>query len=344
MDQLLTELGSLLKGRQLHWLVTGGAGFIGSHIVETLLQLGQKVTSIDNFSTGYQRNLDLVAESVGRDAMKQFRFIEGDICDENACKEIFRTEEVSVILHQAALGSVPRSVEAPTASIRANVLGFSQLVECAHDAGVSRFVYASSSSVYGDDPHDVKREGVEGNLKSPYAFTKRADELLADVFADLFSMVFVGLRYFNVFGPRQDPSGPYAAVIPRWIKFLSEGESCPIYGDGTTTRDFSFVNNIVEANIKAALVSEKQLLGKSSSYNIGCGNTMDLKALHAFIQEILLEIQPGFKPHPPTYLERRQEDLPHSLASIEKAQKAFGYSARYSVSEGLFETAKWFFS
>jgi UDP-N-acetylglucosamine/UDP-N-acetylgalactosamine 4-epimerase len=248
-----SSVESALRSTPRRWLVTGVAGFIGSNLLETLLGLGQEVVGVDDFSTGHQRNLEDVASRVGRDLFAaKFRFYEGSLISQAVCEKA--CEGVEIVLHQGALGSVPRSIEDPVRSNDANVSAFVQLAAVAKNAGVRRFVYASSSSVYGDCEDEYKVEHSLGSLLSPYAVTKRVNELYASVFSSLYPLEMVGLRYFNVFGPRQDPNGAYAAVIPRWLGQLLSGQQCVVYGDGLTSRDFCFVKNVVQANILAGTV------------------------------------------------------------------------------------------
>src|SRR5450755_2465807 len=275
------EIARQLADRPRRWLVTGSAGFIGSHLVEVLLRAGQHVTSIDNFATGHRANLDEVHRLVGDAAWARHRFIEGDIADEPACAAA--CEGVEAVLHQAALGSVPRSVRDPLATHRANATGFLNMLIAARDAGVVRFVYAASSSTYGDSPTLPKVEDRIGRPLSPYAVTKYINELYADVFARCYGFATIGLRYFNVFGPRQDPLGAYAAVIPRWVAAMLAGETCVIYGDGETSRDFCFVANAVQANLRAALVEDPEALNQV--YNVAVGDRTTLSELHAVIAE-----------------------------------------------------------
>src|SRR5688572_30624247 len=264
------------------WLVTGVAGFIGSALLERLLDLGQSVVGVDNFLTGHKKNLDNVL-AINPDERLQFRFIEGDLRDPKIAAEAVK--DVDIVLHEAALGSVPRSIKDPLTTHQHNVDAFLNLLAAAKDARVPRLVYASSSSVYGDHPGLPKVEDKIGKLLSPYAASKRTDEIYAQVFNDAYEMELVGLRYFNVFGRRQDPDGPYAAVIPRWTTQLIEGKPCVIYGDGSNSRDFCYVDNVVQANLLAATIDDRDATG--TVYNVGCNGRTDLKQLFALIRDNL---------------------------------------------------------
>ena len=282
------EVCRALAAEPRRWLVTGAAGFIGSALVEKLLLLGQHVIGLDSFVTGHRANLDDVRSVVGDQAMRRFHFIEGDICDLETCRRA--AGEVDLVLHQAALGSVPRSIQDPIASHRANVDGFVHVLSAAQSAGVERVVYASSSSVYGDHPGLPKVEEAIGQPLSPYAATKRIDEVYAAVWQRTFGLELVGLRYFNVYGRRQDPEGPYAAVIPRWIAALASGAPCVIFGDGSQSRDFCYVDNAVQANILAA-VGPKQATGEV--YNVGLEGRTDLVHLFRMLRERVAALRPA---------------------------------------------------
>ena len=258
------------------WFVSGAAGFIGSHLVERLIELGQRVVAIDNFSTGKRENIEYLRNLVGAERSKLFSFFEQDIRDRDGVVDLIQRHSPHVILHQAALGSVPRSIAEPVASHQSNVDGFVNMLEGARVAGVKRFVYASSSSVYGDIQDELNTEDRIGNCLSPYAATKRINEIYAQVFGLTYGIETLGLRYFNVFGPRQDPNGPYAAVIPRWLSAMDAGEQAVMYGDGLTSRDFCFVANVVQANILAGTVEgNNPAINKVA--NIACGVTTSLK-------------------------------------------------------------------
>jgi UDP-N-acetylglucosamine 4-epimerase len=332
------ELTEQLSREPRSWLVTGAAGFIGSHLVERLLRCRQHVVGLDNFATGYRRNLDDIEARVGRAAFSRFRFIEGDIRDPAMCAGA--VEGVDLVLHQAALGSVPRSMEDPRSSHAANVDGFVNVLLAANAAGVKRLVYASSSSVYGDEPSSCKVEERRGNLLSPYAATKLIDEVYAETFRLTHGIESVGLRYFNVFGPRQDPQGAYAAVIPRWTEQLIQGEPCVVFGDGNTSRDFCFVDNVVQANLLAATTPSQQL--QDHVFNIACGDTTSLLELFAMIRGLLARYHPATAN---AILERaaaRPGDIRHSLASIERADTQLGYQPRFDVATGMKETVRWY--
>lgn len=309
------------------WLVTGAAGFIGSHLTEALLSLGQEVTALDDLSTGHRENLDLAVSQAGPGAMGRFRFIQGSIADPEACASA--VEGVRFVLHLAALASVPDSVARPREYSWVNVEGFLNVLEAARAAGVRRVVYSSSSAVYGDGPGMPKREEDPGRCLSPYALTKAANELYAGLWTRLYGLDCVGLRYFNVFGPRQDPNGAYAAVIPRWIQALRSGEAPVLYGDGTATRDFCPVQNVVLANLLAALSGSPEVSG--NVFNIACGLRMSLNELFELICRVLA---PGREIHalrqPP-----RAGDILHSAASIDRARRVLGYHPVVSPQEGL---------
>lgn len=320
------------------WLVSGAAGFIGSHLVERLLKIKQHVIGIDNFATGHQHNLDEVARIVGPEAWDRFRFEDLDVADFSGCQKIVKN--VDYVLHQAALGSVPRSVENPIASNSANVDGFLALLFAAKEAGINRFVYASSSSVYGDEPQLPKVESQIGNPLSPYAVTKRVNELYSSVFESAYGSEIVGLRYFNVFGPRQDPDGAYAAVIPRWVDTLKKGEQCLIFGDGETSRDFCFIENVVEANILAACSDRDGAFGKN--YNIAVGDRTTLNELYYYLRDEVSKKNPSIAALEPEYRDFRVGDVRHSLADISLAREFLGYEPQIAVREGIKNTVNWF--
>ncbi len=319
------------------WCVTGAAGFIGSHLVEHLLRGGQRVVGLDNFSTGSRANLDDVAEQVGPEAWARFRLVEGDLLDLDACREA--VEGADFVLHQAALGSVPRSVADPLATHAANVDGFVHMLVAARDAGVQRVVFASSSSVYGDHPGLPKVEDAIGTPLSPYAVSKRVDELYAHTFQQHYGLQTVGLRYFNVFGPRQDPAGAYAAVIPRWIGEFLDGETPTIHGDGETSRDFCYVANVVQANLRAALAPATD---EAALYNIAYGERTTLRELYDLIAAGLRDVRPGTRTPEPAMGPFRVGDVRHSLADTSRAREAFGYAPTHAVREGLRETVAWY--
>lgn len=317
------------------WLVTGAAGFIGSHLVEKLLRLGQSVIGLDNFSTGSQRNLDDVKAALAPQERDGFRFQSGDICNPDDC--LRACTGVDYVLHQAALGSVPRSLNDPVRSHQNNVDGFMNILLAARDAKVKRFVYASSSAVYGDHPALPKVEDVIGQPLSPYAATKLINEIYAQVFSRCYGLPVVGLRYFNVFGPRQDPNGAYAAVIPRWFSALLRGEEVVINGDGETSRDFCYVDNVVQANLLAAagLVDSGARV-----VNIAVGRRSTLNALASHLQTVLASELDGRSPrivHKP----ERTGDIRHSLADITLAQQQLGYAPTHTLEQGLAEARDW---
>lgn len=319
------------------WCVTGAAGFIGSHLTETLLRAGQRVRALDDFSTGYRANLDDVRERVGEEAWGRFHLVDGDLRDLDACREA--VDGADLVLHQAALGSVPRSIDNPLATHGVNVDGFVHMLLAARDAGVGRFVYASSSSVYGDHPGLPKVEGEIGTPLSPYAVTKRTDELYARTFQDHYGLETVGLRYFNVFGPRQDPDGAYAAVVPRWIGELLDGDTPTIYGDGETSRDFCYVANAVQANLRAAT-------GPSSAtgavYNVAVGERTTLRELYGLIADGLADALDGWDAPEPDFGPFRAGDVRHSLADVSAARDRLGYAPTHTAREGLRETVAWY--
>jgi UDP-N-acetylglucosamine/UDP-N-acetylgalactosamine 4-epimerase len=332
------ELCSQLRAQPRRWLVTGVAGFIGSHLLETLLRLGQSVTGVDNFTTGRVQNLSDVSARVGAEAAARFELIEGDIRDLPVCRSALRN--VDLVLHQAAIGSVPRSVDDPLESHASNVTGFLKLLIAARDAGVERVVYASSSAIYGDDDSETKSEDRIGSPLSPYAVTKLADELYAGVFARVYGIESVGLRYFNVFGPRQDPNGPYAAVIPRWTELLLKAERCVVYGDAEKSRDFCYVDNVVQANLLTAFAPTSAL--KMPVMNIACGERTTLRELYSLIRTHVATHRPdvanaALEQEPP-----RLGDIAHSLASIERAREQLGYEPTHDVARGIGLAVAWY--
>jgi UDP-N-acetylglucosamine/UDP-N-acetylgalactosamine 4-epimerase len=322
------------------WLVTGGAGFIGSNITRKLLSLGQHVTVLDNLSTSDGHNLTYVQQQVGDKLSKNLNFIEGDIRDSATCERCCLN--IQYVLHQAALGSVPRSVKDPLTTHDNNVNGFVQMLVAARNAGVERFVYASSSSVYGDEPTLPKVEARIGQPLSPYALTKAINEQYAAVFSRAYGMSCVGLRYFNVFGPMQSPNGPYAAVIPRWIDALLRGVPVEIHGDGSQSRDFCFVDNAVQANILAACTPS---LPTSSVFNVAFGQRASLLDLLKHLRALLSSAGrlPGDTP-PPTHTAVRPGDIQHSLADISGACAALGYNPAYDLLSGLQASMEWYLS
>jgi UDP-N-acetylglucosamine/UDP-N-acetylgalactosamine 4-epimerase len=319
------------------WLVTGVAGFIGSALLERLLDLGQSVVGVDNFLTGHKRNLEDVL-AINPDERLQFRFIEGDLRDPQVAREACK--DVDIILHEAALGSVPRSIKDPLSSHAHNVDAFLNVLWAAKEANVGRMVYASSSSVYGDHPGLPKHEDRIGKPLSPYAATKRVDEIYAQVFHDVYGLQLIGLRYFNVFGRRQDPDGPYAAVIPRWISSLIEGKPCVMFGDGSNSRDFCYVDNIVQANLLAATAPDPAVTG--TVYNCGCNGRTDLKQLFVMIRDNLAKDFPEVASAEAVFEAPRPGDVAHSQAAIDKISAALGYVPSHLVEDGMAETVAWF--
>jgi UDP-N-acetylglucosamine 4-epimerase len=331
-------LADSLKSRPGAWLITGSAGFIGSNLLEALLRARQWVVSLDNFATGHRRNLEQVRAAVGEGAWERHRFIEGDIADIEVCRRA--CEGVDLVLHQAALGSVPRSIKDPLLTHRANATGFLNMLVAAKEAGVSRFVYAASSSTYGDSPTLPKIEDVIGRPLSPYAVTKYLNELYADVFGRCYQLPTIGLRYFNVFGARQDPEGAYAAVIPRWVAAMMSGRPCVINGDGQTSRDFCYIENVVLANLLAALTQDSRAVGQV--YNVAAGQRTTLLELHELLASALRERRPGLVVSSPAFADFRAGDVRHSLADISKARTLLGYEPMHDVRAGLREAVGWY--
>jgi len=332
------ELQKQLKDAPKVWLVTGAAGFIGSHLLERLLRLDQRVAGLDNFSTGKRANLEQVQARLSPEQWARFQFLEGDLAELPVCARA--CAGVDFILHQAALGSVPRSLEDPLGSHRSNVTGFLNLLQAARAAQVKRIVYASSSSVYGDAPHLPKVEDKTGRPLSPYAATKAMDEMYADVFGRAYGLAAIGLRYFNVFGPRQDPEGPYAAVIPKWIAALLRGAPVYINGDGETSRDFCYVANVVQANLLAATTGLPEALNQV--YNVAWGERTSLNELFALIKSALRKQHPSLPDQPPVYRDFRPGDVRHSLADISKAQRLLGYAPTHRLGQGLDLAMEWY--
>ena len=319
------ELENLSFPKETKFLVTGGAGFIGSNLVETILTLGYKVRVLDNFSTGKREN---IAEFMKN---KNFELIEGDIRNLEDCSKA--CEGVDYVLHQAAWGSVPRSIELPLEYEEINVKGHLNMMQAARENKIKKFVYASSSSVYGDDERLPKKEGEEGRVLSPYALTKKINEEYADLYFRVYGLDTIGLRYFNVFGRKQDPNGFYAAVIPKFVKQLLNNETPQINGDGETSRDFTYIENVVQANLKACL-AKKEASGQA--FNIAYGGRETLNNLYDKISE-LLKINKK-----PIYASERVGDIKHSNADISKARLFLNYDPKYSMSEGLTLTIKWY--
>lgn len=334
------EIKKQLQASPKIWLVTGVAGFIGSNLLETLLLLNQKVIGLDNFATGHQYNLDEVQGLVSEEQWKNFSFVEGDIRDYSDCEKAlsYKEQKVDYVLHQAALGSVPRSIADPILTNSANITGFLNMLTASKEADVSSFTYAASSSTYGDHPALPKVEENIGNPLSPYAVTKYVNELYANVFAKTYNFKAIGLRYFNVFGKRQDPNGAYAAVIPKWTSTMISNEELFINGDGETSRDFCFIENTVQMNILAATAPDK---AKDEVYNVAVGDRTTLNDLFGAIKDALIEndVNVSIKP---TKRNFRAGDVRHSQADISKAKNALGYSPEYKISQGIDKAMPWY--
>lgn len=331
-----SKLMEALPSQQQVWLVTGVAGFIGSNLLEHLLKLNQRVVGLDNFATGHQRNLDEVKTLVSAEQWAGFTFLEGDIRNLADCEKA--CAGVDHVLHQAALGSVPRSIKDPIASNATNIGGFLNMLVAARDAGVKSFTYAASSSTYGDHPALPKVEENIGKPLSPYAVTKYVNELYADVFAKSYGFKTIGLRYFNVFGKRQDPNGAYAAVIPKWTAAMINGEEVCINGDGETSRDFCFIENAVQANLLAAMAAED---AKNEVYNVAVGDRTTLNDLFRALQSALAA---NGKPYEqaPVYRDFRVGDVRHSQADVSKAVQKLGYSPQYRIADGIAKAMPWY--
>tara|TARA_B110000211_G_scaffold64688_1_gene74344 strand:+ start:1471 stop:2499 length:1029 start_codon:yes stop_codon:yes gene_type:complete len=335
-EQIKTELLSSPKT----WLVTGVAGFIGSNLLEHLLKLNQKVVGLDNFATGHQHNLDEVRGLVTAEQWQGFNFIEGDILNYQDCETALANDGavVDYVLHQAALGSVPRSIADPLTTNAANITGFLNMLQAAKEANVKSFTYAASSSTYGDHPALPKVEENIGNPLSPYAVTKYVNELYAGVYAKTYGFKTIGLRYFNVFGPRQDPNGAYAAVIPKWTSSMIKGEEVFINGDGETSRDFCFIENTVQMNILAATAGDE---AKDNIYNVALGDRTTLNELYSSIKNALNDL--GFKLiKAPTFRDFREGDVRHSQADITKAQNNLGYAPEFRIQDGINKAMPWY--
>jgi len=340
------ELQEHLKGKQYTWLITGVAGFIGSNLLEKLLILNQKVVGIDNFETGYQCNIDQAIEDAANILDKtgdkiptdSFQLIKGDIRNIEDCNEA--CNGVDYVLHQAALGSVPRSIEDPVRTNQANIDGFLNMLVAARNARVKRFVYAASSSTYGDHPDLPKVEDNIGNPLSPYAVTKVVNELYASVFARTYGFKCIGLRYFNILGKRQDPNGAYAAVIPKWVASILNGEEVFINGDGETSRDFCYIDNTVQMNLLSAMVDNDE--ATNQVYNVALNDRTSLNQLYQMIEERLIQRVDGLTTKQPTYRDFRAGDVLHSQADISKAQKLLGYQPSHKIEDGLDEVMDWY--
>ncbi|VXC21506.1 SDR family oxidoreductase [Massilia sp. 9I] len=331
------EIQQHLLQHRYHWLVTGAAGFIGSNLVEALLKLDQRVTGLDNFATGHRHNLEQVKESVTENAWMKFNFIEADIRDDAACQAA--CQGIDFVLHQAALGSVSRSIDDPQTTNATNIDGFLNMLVAARDAGVKRFVYAASSSTYGDHPDLPKVEDRIGNPLSPYAVTKYVNELYANVFGRTYGTESIGLRYFNVFGPRQDPHGAYAAVVPQWIAALVRNQALRINGDGETSRDFCYIDNVVQANVLAALAGKDAV---NQVYNVALGERTTLNQLHAMMVAALSARFPHVAGHQPQYVDFRRGDVRHSQADISRASALLGYQPTHRIGDGLSQALDWY--
>jgi UDP-N-acetylglucosamine/UDP-N-acetylgalactosamine 4-epimerase len=372
MPEVYMQLKTRLATERHTWLITGVAGFIGSNLLETLLKLNQRVVGLDNFATGHQRNLDEVQSLVSAEQWSDFNFIKGDIRNLDDCRRAMAYSPrqqagegpgerevlegvashsplttphslsfpVEYVLHQAALGSVPRSVENPVATNDTNICGYLNMLVAARDANVKRFVYAASSSTYGDHPGLPKVEDKIGKPLSPYAVTKYVNELYADVFARTYGFNTIGLRYFNVFGPRQDPNGAYAAVIPKWIAGMIKGESVYINGDGETSRDFCFIENVRQINLLAAISENPE--AANQVYNVAVGDRTTLNQLYEQIHLNLLSGFPHLQDVKPVYRDFRAGDVRHSLADISKAKTLLGYQPTHHIGEGLKEAMGWY--
>ena len=339
------ELQEHLKNNKYVWLITGVAGFIGSNLLEKLLILNQKVIGLDNFATGHQHNIDQALEDASSSTSikisnlkKNFTFIEGDIKSLSSCKTACKN--VDYILHQAALGSVPRSIEDPIETNKTNVDGFLNMLTSARDAKVKRFVYAASSSTYGDHPNLPKIEDEIGSPLSPYAVSKLVNELYADVFSKTYGFNTIGLRYFNIFGKRQDPNGPYAAVIPKWVDSILNGSNIFINGDGTTSRDFCYIDNVVQMNLISATVKDKK--ATNQIYNVALNERTSLNELYEKILERVVLSTPAVSRAKPIYLDFRVGDVLHSQADISKARMLLQYEPSHNISAGLDVAMDWY--
>jgi len=336
------QLKEYLKDNQNTWLVTGVAGFIGSNLLEELLILNQKVVGLDNFDTGYQHNIEQAIEdankATGKDLSNNFKFIDGDIRDLNNCKQA--CNEADYVLHHAALGSVPRSIEDPINTNRANIDGFLNMLVASKEANVKRFVYAASSSTYGDHPDLPKVEDNIGSPLSPYAVTKAVNELYANVFAKTYGFKTIGLRYFNIFGKRQDPNGAYAAVIPKWVAAILNNDDVYINGDGETSRDFCFIDNTVQINLLAATTDNDK--ATDQVYNVALNDRTSLNKLYQMIEEKLIQRIEDLEKKKPIYKDFRTGDVRHSQANIDKAKVLLGYQPKYTISKGMDEAVDWY--
>lgn len=336
------EIQKYLLNNQKTWLITGVAGFIGSNLLEKLLILNQKIIGLDNFDTGHNSNLDEAIRDAnyftGEDLSGNFSFINGDIREINDCKRACKG--VDYVLHQAALGSVPRSIEDPINTNKANIDGFLNMLVASKEANIKRFVYAASSSTYGDHPDLPKQEDKIGNPLSPYAVTKLVNELYAKVFSETYGIETIGLRYFNIFGKRQDPEGAYAAVIPKWVSSILNQDDVFINGDGETSRDFCFVENAIQINILAATTENHKAINQV--YNVALNDRTSLNQLYEMIEEGILKRVKKLEKKEPIFRDFRPGDVRHSQANIEKAEILLGYLPKYTISMGLEETMDWY--
>ncbi len=338
MASTAEELSEYIVSHPKTWLVTGVAGFIGSNLLETLLKLDQTVVGLDNFATGFQHNLDQVQAAVSPQQLQRFRFIRGDIREMTDCHQA--CSGVDYVLHQAALGSVPRSLEDPITTNSTNIDGFLNMLVAAKTQQVARFVYAASSSTYGDHPDLPKVEDKIGKPLSPYAVTKYVNELYAEVFAKAYGFKTIGLRYFNIFGKRQDPNGAYAAVIPKWFAALHQGETVHINGDGETSRDFCYIDNCVQANLLAATATRADSLNQV--YNVAFGERTSLNELFRLIKTEVVTTNPQAANALPVHRDFRPGDVRHSLADIQKGEDLLGYKPTVSVRAGIKMVAPWY--
>jgi len=336
------KLEEQLKKNQHTWLITGVAGFIGSNLLEKLLILNQKVVGLDNLVSGYKHNMDQAIQDAikvsGTDLSDNFKFINGDITNLNDCKKA--CHDVDYVLHQAAIGSVPRSIEDPINSNKANIDGFLNMLVASKDSKIKNFVYATSSATYGDHPGLPKVEDKTGKLLSPYAVTKAANELYASVFAKTYGFKTIGLRYFNVYGKRQDSNNAYAAVIPKWISAILNNEDVFINGDGETSRDFCYISDTVQINILAAMTKNKD--ATNQIYNVALNKRTSLKELYEIIENRIIQKIKGLKKKNPTYREFREGDVRHSQANIDKARKLLNFDPKYPISYGMDEAIDWY--
>jgi UDP-N-acetylglucosamine/UDP-N-acetylgalactosamine 4-epimerase len=336
------QLQEQLNSNQSTWLITGVAGFIGSNLLERLLILNQKVVGLDNFDTGHQHNIDQAIEdankSTDKDLSDNFKFINGDIRVLDDCKQA--CDGVDYVLHQAALGSVPRSIEDPISTNMTNINGFLNMLVSSRDAKVKRFVYAASSSTYGDHPDLPKIENKIGNPLSPYAVTKLVNELYASVFAKTYNFETIGLRYFNIFGKRQDPNGAYAAVIPKWVFAILNKEDVFINGDGETSRDFCYIENVIQINLLSATATNKNTLNQI--FNVALNDRTSLNKLYQIISDNLTRKISSLKKNKPIYKDFRVGDVKHSQANIDKAVKLLGYQPSWRIEKGIDKTMDWY--